>query len=84
MLSAVDYFMHTGDAPSLCSWAPLIEAKLRASAAFWQKPTVQGFCGSDSRIGADFEHSPPSEAEKVREEGTCTPTLVHRTTSGIV
>ena len=66
VLSAVDYFMHSNDAASLSSWAPLIEKKFATSVAFWAKPQTQGFCGSDSRIGADFEHSPPSEAEKER------------------
>ena len=66
ILSAVDYFMHTADASSLSSWAPLIEAKFATSVAFFAKPKQQGFCGSDDRIGADFEHSPPSEAEKTR------------------
>jgi hypothetical protein len=66
ILSALDYFMHTNDAASLSSWAPLIEGKFAASVAFFAKPSQQGFCGSDDRIGADFEHSPPSEAEKTR------------------
>jgi alpha-L-rhamnosidase len=66
VLSAVDYFMHTADAASLSSWAPLIEAKFVTSVAFFAKPKRQGFCGSDDRIGADFENSPPSEAEKSR------------------
>eukprot|EP01043_Picozoa_sp_COSAG02_P013333 COSAG02_NODE_531_length_20680_cov_851.251834_6_plen_1015_part_00 len=66
VLSAVDYFLHSDDAASLNSWVPLIEKKFATSLAFWTKPKVQNFCGSDSRIGADFEHSPPSEAEKER------------------
>ncbi len=68
VLSAVDYFMHTGDATSLQSWATLIEKKFQTSLAFFEKPKVQGFCGSDSRIGADFDASLAKLAERARAE----------------
>lgn len=66
ILSACDYFMHSGDTAALAGWAHLIEKKLQTSTSFWAKPVHQSFCGSDDRIGADFETSPPSESEKAR------------------
>ena len=66
VLSVVDYYMHTNDTDSLSRWGPLAITKFATSIAFWSKPVHQAFCGSDSRIGADFENSPPSEAEKTR------------------
>lgn len=66
VLSAVDYFMHTGDAEALKGWAPLIESKFQTATNFWAAPHRQSFCGSDDRIGADFETTPASEAEKTR------------------
>jgi hypothetical protein len=41
ILSAVDYFMHTGDTASLASWAPVIEKKFAVAVAFWAKTSVQ-------------------------------------------
>ena len=73
VLSAVDYFVHSNDVASLVSWAPLIEKKFATSVAFWKKPTAQNFCGSDSRIGADFEHSPPFSSSSLHRaaSGPC-------------
>ena len=62
----MDYFLHSGDTATLAGWGPLVEKKFATSTAFWAAPRHQSFCGSDDRIGADFENSPPSEAEKTR------------------
>lgn len=64
ILSAVDYFMHTGDAVRLISWSTLIQSKFGTAAAFWSHPTDQHFDGSDERIGADFERT--NEPEQAR------------------
>ena len=67
ILSAVDYFMHTNDSQTFQGWAAIIEHKFATSTSFWAAAyTHQSFCGSDDRIGADFENSPPSEQEKTR------------------
>ena len=66
VLSAVDYFLHTNDTAALEGWAPLIVQKFATAQQFWASPGHQAFCGSDDRIGADFEKTPASEQEKTR------------------
>ena len=66
ILSLVDYYMHSGDEATLANAASVVLSKLQTSTAFWSKPTHQHFCGSDERIGADFNGLVPSNDEKSR------------------
>ena len=66
ILSLVDYYMHSGDEATLASSASLVLTKLGVATAFWKTPQHQHFCGSDERIGADFNGLLPSNDEKSR------------------
>ena len=54
------------DTAAFEGWALLIVQKFATAQRFWASPGHQSFCGSDDRIGADFENTPASEHEKTR------------------
>ena len=58
--------MRLQDTAAFEGWASLIVQKFATAQRFWASPRHQSFCGSDDRIGADFETTPASEHEKTR------------------
>jgi hypothetical protein len=64
VLSTCDYVMHTADFDTLVKYAPNVLTILSGAMAFWSKPANQHFCGSDERIGADFDGANQPEMER--------------------